>query len=174
MLKISALRAVRLALTAAALMILVALLWMGGRRARAEPVNADGTTPLEMTVVGGPDLNPNSGGRASPVEVRIFDLAASKAFESADFQSLFEGAGEVLKQDLVAQEEFMLRPGDIQPRNRNLAPQVKVLGVTAAFRDVEHAIWRLTIPVVPGRRNFLLIDVDRSVIRLMPVDPAQP
>jgi type VI secretion system protein VasD len=174
MLKNFGMRQVRLALTAAAPMILVALLWMSGRLARAEPVGAAAPTPVEITVVGGPDLNPNSGGRASPVEVRIFDLAASTSFESADLQSLFERAGEVLKQDLVAQEEFILHPGDIQPRNRNLAPQVKVLGVTAAFRDVEHAIWRLTIPVVPGRRNFLLIDLDRSVIRLMPVDPAQP
>jgi type VI secretion system protein VasD len=159
--------------SAGSLAVLVGVLWGLGRFTLAEPVPAGGPTPVELTVVGGTELNPNAQGRASPVVVRIFDLAAVKTFESADFEALFERPGEVLKHDLIAQEEFVLRPGDIQQRNRSLQPQVRALGVAAGFRDLEHAVWHLTVPVKPGQRNFLLIDLDRDRIRLETVDPGQ-
>jgi type VI secretion system protein VasD len=137
----------------------------------AAPTPAATPTPLELTIVGGPELNPNAEGRASPVVVRIFDLAAATAFESADLQTLFEHPDAALRHDLIAQEEFILRPGEIQQHNRSLQPQVQALGVAAAFRDLEHAVWRLTVLVKTGRRNLLLIDVDRNTVRL--VDPGQ-
>jgi type VI secretion system protein VasD len=149
------------------------VLWLAGLLALAAPAAGAEPTSVELTVVGGPDLNPNTQGRASPVVVRIFDLTTSGGFESADYQALFEHASDALKQDLVAQDEFVLRPGDIQERNRSLQPQVQVLGVAAAFRDQTQAVWHLTVPLRPGRRNFLLIDLDRNTIRLMPVDSGQ-
>jgi type VI secretion system protein VasD len=160
--------------SAAALAALVALLWVTGPTFTcAEPAPADGVTAVELTIVGGPALNPNVQGRPSPVVVRIFDLSAATAFESADFTALFDQPGEPLKYDVVAQEELVLRPGDIQQRNRGLQPQVRALGVVAAFRDLEHAVWRATVPVKLGRRNFLLIDLDQDRIRVETVDPGQ-
>ena len=159
--------------SAGSLAVLLGVLWAWERFTSAEPVPAEGPTPVELTVVGGPELNPNAQGRASPVLVRVFDLAAAKTFESADYEALFEHPGDVLKHDLIAQEEFVLRPGDIQQRNRSLQPQVRALGVAAGFRDLEHAVWHLAVPVKPGQRNFLLIDLDRDRIRLETVDPGQ-
>lgn len=153
------------------LAVLVAMLWTGGPSTLAEQVPAGAPIPVELTVVGGTELNPNAQGRASPVVVRIFELSAAQAFDSADYAALFEHPGDALKHDLVAQEEFVLRPGDIQQHNRSVQPQVQALGVAAAYRDLEHAAWRLTVPVKPGQRNFLLIDLDRDQIRLVPVDP---
>jgi type VI secretion system protein VasD len=141
------------------------------------PLRADASaavaTPLELTIVGGPGMNPNAQGRASPVVVRIFDLKAVKAFEAADYPALFERPGEALKDDLVAQEEFVLRPGEIRHRDRILGPQVQALGVAAAFREMATANWHLTVPVTPGRRNLLLIDLDADKIRLPAVDPGR-
>jgi type VI secretion system protein VasD len=168
-------RAVHLALSAArSLAWVAALLVLAVRLASAQAVAAGGTTPVELTVVGGPTLNLNAQGRPSPVVVRIFDLGAAAAFEAADYTALFEHPGDALKTDLLAQEEFVLRPGDIQQHNRDLQPGVQVLGVAAAFRDMPHAVWHLTVPLTPGRRNFLLVDLDRNTIRLMPVDQGQP
>lgn len=155
--------------SAGSLAVLVGVLVLAGQLALAEPVPAAAPTAVELTVVGGPGLNPNTQGRASPVVVRIFDLAAVKAFESADFEALFEHADAVLKHDLVAQDELVLRPGEIQQHNRSLEPRVQALGVAAAFRDLGNAVWHLTVPLKPGRRNLLLIDLDRNTIRL--VDP---
>jgi type VI secretion system protein VasD len=158
---------------AGSLAVVVGVQWALGQFTLAEPVPAADPIPVELTVVGGTELNPNAQGRASPVVVRIFDLSAAKTFESADFEALFEHPGDALKHDLIAQEEFVLRPGDIQQRNRSLQPQVRALGVAAGFRDLEHAVWHLTVPVKPGQRNFLLIDLDRDRIRLETVDPGQ-
>jgi type VI secretion system protein VasD len=139
------------------------------------PLRADAsvTTPLELTIVGGPGMNPNAQGRASPVVVRIFDLKAVRAFEAADYPALFERPGEALKDDLVAQEEFVLRPGQIQHRDRILGPQVRALGVAAAFREIDGATWHLTVPVTPGRPNLLLIDLDADKIHLPTIDPGR-
>lgn len=150
--------------------ILIGLAWMTGPVAVAQPAPAGGVTTVELTVVGGPALNPNSQGRPSPVVVRIFDLAATGAFAAANFATLFEHP-DSLKQDLLAQEELVLRPGDIQERNRDLKANVYALGVAAAFRDMDHAVWQLTVPLKPGMRNFLLVHVDQNRIRLETIDP---
>jgi type VI secretion system protein VasD len=133
-----------------------------------------GATELELTIVGGPQLNPNSEGRASPVVVRVFGLKASQGFESADYAALFERATETLKADVLAQEEFVLRPGDIQHRDRAPGPQERVIGVAAAFRRIEGALWKLVIPLKPGVRNQLLIDLNADRVRLAPVDVGPP
>jgi len=156
------------------LSLALALLALATRLALAQSAPGAAATPLELTVVGGPTLNLNAQGRPSPVVVRIFDLGASAAFEAADFTGLFEHPGDALRTDLLAQEEFTLRPGDIQEHNRDLPPRVQSLGVAAAFRDIQQAVWHLTVPLKPGRRNFVLIDLDRNTIRLMPVDQGQP
>ena len=156
--------------TAGSLAYLGGILWCAGGLALAEQVAADGPTPVEVTIVGGPELNPNAQDRPSPVVLRIFDLAETKTFEAADYDALFEHPSDALKREVLAKDEFMLRPGDIEQRNRSLPAAVRALGVAAAFRDLEHATWRLTVPVKRGQRNFLLIDLDRSTIRLVTVD----
>jgi len=140
--------------------------------AGADPAPA--TTPVELTVVGGAALNPNAEGRPSAVVVRIYDLAAAHAFEAADFQALFEHPEDALKSDLLAQEEFMIRPGEIQQHNRSVKREVLALGVVVAFRDLTQGVWHLSVPLKPGQRNFLLVDLDRNTIRLVPVDQGQP
>ncbi len=147
-----------------------ALFVLAWRLTLAQAEHAPALTPVELTVVGGPALNPNSQGRASPVVVRIFELGATQIFESTEFAALFEHAEEALKADLLKQEEFVLHPGEIQQHNRDLGPQVRALGVVAAFRDLGQSVWRLTVLSKPGRRQFLLIGVDGTTIRLVPID----
>jgi type VI secretion system protein VasD len=155
---------------AQSLALLAGVLALGAHLVLGEADPTAAPTAVELTVVGGPTLNPNTEGRASPVVVRIYELGAAQAFETADFAALFEHPGETLKTDLLAQEEFMLRPGEIQQHDRNLEARVRVLGFVAAFRDLGQAVWHLAVAVKPGQRNFLLIDLDRNTIRVVPVD----
>lgn len=128
------------------------------------------SVPVELTIVGGTQLNPNAQGRASPVVVRVFELTSASAFDAADFAAIFDHPSDALSRQIVKQEEMILRPGDIQKHDRELSSQVALLGIAAAFRDIDHAIWHVTVSVEPGRRNILLVDLDHDAIRLVPVE----
>ena len=138
----------------------------------SQPSDAPATI-IELTVVGGPALNQNAQGRPSPVLVRIFDLSATQAFQSADYSALFDKPTAALQQDVLAQEEFILRPGDMQEHNRAPRPGLVALGVAAGFRDLAHAKWRIVVQIVPGLRNGLLVELDQERIRLEPIDSHQ-
>jgi type VI secretion system protein VasD len=81
--------------------ILLALISAVAQVAAAESPASSTATSVELTVVGGPDLNPNAEGRASPVVVRIFDLATVPRFEAADYATKFEKV-ETLKGTVLA------------------------------------------------------------------------
>lgn len=138
---------------------------MAGAVAYAETPTA-ATTPLELTITGGASLNPNASGRPSPVVVRIFQLTAAKTFDAADYLALFERPAESLKKELLVVDEFVLRPGEAREYNRPLTPDVKVLAVAAAFRDIANASWHLAVPVKAGRRNAFVIHLDQTNIQI--------
>jgi type VI secretion system protein VasD len=137
----------------------------------AAPKAADGFS-IETTLVGGPNLNPNLEGRASPVVVRLFELKRTAAFEAASFSALFDRPKEALGDDLISQEEFVLRPGEIRHHDRSGAPSAAALGLAAAFRTLEGDSWRLSVPVAAGAHNLLLIDFDHHRIQA-PFQPGQ-
>lgn len=131
----------------------------------AEPPAAPEAFSIEVTLVGGPNLNPNLEGHASPVVVRLFELRRTAAFQAASFEALFSHAKEALGDDLVAQEEFLLRPGEIRHHDRIGGPGAAALGLVAAFRTLEGDSWRLIVPVAAGVHNLVLVDFDQHRIR---------
>ncbi|MGM0433416.1 MAG: type VI secretion system lipoprotein TssJ [Pseudomonadota bacterium] len=103
----------------------------------------------------GDSLNPDSEKRASPVLVRLYQLRQPDAFRDAGFDALHEDPEKVLGDDLLGMEETMLRPGGDWYTERALAEGTRYLGVTAAFRNIDDARWRLVQPAdgiffVPG------------------------
>ena len=149
---------------------LVPLLGMGVASAsptESTPVEA---TFLELTLVGGPALNPDTQGRPSPVVVRILDLVNSEAFEASDFDQVFDHPHPALQHDVLGRQEVVLHPGEILHFERDVPSPVRSLGVAAGFRDLEHAAWHLTVSIMSGRRNFLLINVDQDAIRIETID----
>jgi type VI secretion system protein VasD len=145
-----------------------------GSTGRAEPAPDQGSAApakpepfsIEATLVGGPNLNPNLEGRASPVVVRLFELKQTGAFKAAGFAALFDRSQEALGADLLGQQEFILRPGEIRRYERAGSPIAAALGLAAAFRTPEKDSWRLIVPLAPGLHNLLLIDFDNNQIRV--------
>jgi type VI secretion system protein VasD len=145
-----------------------------GSTGRAEPAPDQGSAApakpepfsIEATLVGGPNLNPNLEGRASPVVVRLFELKQTGAFKAASFAALFDRSQEALGADLLGQQEFILRPGEIRHYDRAGSPMAAALGLAAAFRSPEKESWRLVVPLAPGVHNLLLIDFDDNQIRV--------
>jgi type VI secretion system protein VasD len=106
---------------------------------------------LQISVSTTADVNPDLRNRASPVTVRVYALKSAAAFESADFFSLYEKDAATLGQDVVRREELLLRPGETKPLEMVLPPEAKVIGVFAAFRDLEHARWRTIRTIEIGK-----------------------
>lgn len=111
-------------------------------------------------------VNPDSRGRPSPVVVRLYELKSLAAFNGADFFSIYERDKETLGAELLAREEYLLRPGEKRQLERKLQPEATYVGVIAAFRDLEHAQWRGTMAVAPGQVVQVLIKLEGSNISI--------
>lgn len=104
-------------------------------------------TLIQATVAAAADVNPDGAGRASPVVVRLLELKALGAFESADFFALSEKSRETLGVELVASEEFVLQPGERKKFDRPLQDDTRFVAAVAAFRDLDRSTWRAAVPV---------------------------
>lgn len=146
--------------TRVAVLACVALLLAGCFGGKPPAAPAPGNTRIKGTIEVAATVNPDARGRPSPVVVKIYDLSAPTAFNSADFFSLFERDKETLGADLVAVEEFQLLPGEKRPFDRMLPPTVRYVSVLAGFRAVETAQWRATLPVQSNKLNQVLIKLE--------------
>jgi type VI secretion system protein VasD len=54
----------------------------------------------------------------------------------------------------------------LQTINKLLAPEVRALGVVAAFRDLERARWRAAATLVPGKDNVATVSVEDLAVRV--------
>ncbi len=125
---------------------------------------APSPTTLKAQLVAASAINPDLGGRPSPVVVRIYALKASSAFENADFFSLYDNEQATLKTDLLARDELEMMPGGEKQISREFPPDVQYLGVVAAFRDIDQAQWRAIAPLKKESKNALTIELgERSI-----------
>jgi len=121
-------------------------------------------TVVAATLQASANVNPDARKRASPLVVRIYELKSSAAFDAADFLSLYERDQATLAAEMGAREEFTLRPGDSQPWEKTVGPEVRFIGVIAAFRDIERARWKALVPVKANLRNVVTIRADEITI----------
>ncbi|SFG09963.1 type VI secretion system protein VasD [Duganella sp. CF458] len=102
---------------------------------------------IQANIAVASDVNPDARGRASPIVLRLFELKNLGAFQNADFFSLLERDKEALGGELLAREEFTLRPGENKHFDRPLQAETRYVAVIAAFRDLEKSSWRAAVPV---------------------------
>jgi type VI secretion system protein VasD len=121
---------------------------------------------IQLSVAAGADANPDARKRASPVTVRVYALKSSAPFDAADFFSLYEKDTATLGAELVQREEFLLRPGEEKAMPLKFGPEVKAIGVMAAFRDLERARWRAVHVVDVGKSVELKVKLSGSQIGL--------
>jgi type VI secretion system protein VasD len=117
-------------------------------------------TELVGSVQASANVNPSVSKRPSPLLLRVYELKSSTAFGNADFVSLYQRDQAELGAEMVGRQEFSLNPGDTQVLAKIAAPETRFLGVVAAFRDVEHAVWRAVVPVVPNQKQRIVISAD--------------
>ena len=123
-------------------------------------------TVVEMTVSAASDINPDPSGHPAPVVVRIYRLATDTQFKALDYFQLADSAAAKLGPDLLGVSDVTVTPGSSQVITRELKPGEQILGVTAAFRDIDHASWRATAPVPPNRTTRFHINIEGKSVAI--------
>jgi type VI secretion system protein VasD len=131
------------------------LAWLGGclglvlvLAGCSSPPPPPGVIELTLRAEGG--INPDASGRPSPVVVRVYQLASSPKFDTADFFQLFDQETATLGADLSTREEVALAPGETRVITAELKPGAQFVGLVAAFRDIDASSWR-ALRAVPAQ-----------------------
>ena len=127
---------------------------------------SSGPPLVQGTIRAEPAVNPDRGGRPSPIVVRVYELKAVAAFNGADFFALYDKEQETIGGDLVGREEFLLQPSESRQYRRQFQPDTKFIGVIGAYRDLEQSRWRQVIPVPAKSKATLTISVQARAVSL--------
>lgn len=139
-------------------------------------------TKLDLTITAADDVNPDDKERAAPIMVRLYELKSENAFGAADYFSLHNNDKTLLAADLLAREEFILRPGDVKTVRRKSHPDTTAIGLLAGYRDLPNATWRVVHRLapapeaswyraaIPANKAKLQIQLESQGIRLTAID----
>jgi type VI secretion system protein VasD len=125
-----------------------------------------GPPSIGVTIATAPDVNPDARNRPSPILVRFYELKSPTAFQAADFFSILDREKDTLGAELVMRDEFSLAPMGKQEFKRTLQADTKFIGVVAAYRDIDRAVWRSSF-AVPAKRSVAInvrLDARRMTI----------
>jgi type VI secretion system protein VasD len=123
---------------------------------------------LNLTITGTADQNPDTAGRASPVAVRIYQLAATAKFEQADVFALKDHEMQTLGPESMGSQEVLISPGDTKTVKVDLKPMVSSIGVAVMYRDIDAAKWRATESAAPNGPTNLTATVGKLALTLKP------
>ncbi|MCC7200307.1 MAG: type VI secretion system lipoprotein TssJ [Gammaproteobacteria bacterium] len=121
--------------------IAVGLLALGAC-ASAPPPAPPPPVPADFSVTAGADINPDAGGRASPVVVRVYYLLGDSTYRNSDFDALYDRPDAALGKDLLGRYEQVLRPGQSVQLKVDVPVGTRAVGAVAAFRDIGNSHWR--------------------------------
>lgn len=93
--------------------------------------------------------------------LRIYQLGSAGGFEKADFFQLNDKDAALLGSDLLGKEQAVLTPGDTKTMSFEVKPGTRFIGVTAAYRDIDKAVWRVDVPVPPNQTTKIAVSVDK-------------
>ncbi|RFO96237.1 type VI secretion system lipoprotein TssJ [Rhodoferax lacus] len=130
-------------------------------------------TKLMLSIEAAPGVNPDTSLRPSPIKVRIYELKDASAFSEADYFSLDTSDKIALAADMLAKDEFILRPGESRSIERKSNAQTTAIGVLAGYRDLPNATWRTTYklkeaPAASWMRMLLPANRAELLIQLQP------
>jgi type VI secretion system protein VasD len=130
-------------------------------------------TSVELTLLSSERLNPTLAGESAPLRIKLYQLKNTATFERADFFALFGSASATLGADLIEEQELLIRPGETRTLQRELDDASLHLGVVAAFRDLDRAVWRQTHAVAPHQHTRLIITFDARSLVIAPAPAAE-
>lgn len=99
----------------------------------------------QLVLTAEPGINPDVGGRASPVVVRIYQLAEEGAFQRASIGDLLHDDAKALGESMKARKELVVTPGASVTVALERAAGATLVAVAVGFRD-PGARWKALAP----------------------------
>jgi type VI secretion system protein VasD len=127
----------------------------------AEPPPKAPPSPVQVHMVVSELANPDLNERPSPIVIRIYELKSLGKFEEGDFYKLFENYDSLLGPELIASEQYHLKPGEVNIVKRTLSADTRYIAVSAAFRDINRAIWKDTVQLTDDKTSDLLVFIEK-------------
>ena len=112
------------------------------------------------------EVNPDMMGRPSPVVIRIYDLKSDDTFNNADFFALYENDASILGNDMTGRDEMQISPGDNASMEKELTMDTRYVGVIAAYRDLDNAMWRGVIETPIDETTYIDVTLDKLTLTL--------
>ncbi len=102
---------------------------------------------LKLDLVAREGVNSDDKDQPMSVVVRVYQLKDDKALQSAEYDKVLADDVTVLKDNLLARKELVLRPGAAISLDEPLDKDALAVGVVAFFRkENKDATWRVVIP----------------------------
>ncbi|CAN5887494.1 hypothetical protein BH11PSE13_BH11PSE13_39440 [soil metagenome] len=98
---------------------------------------------LDISIEAARDLNTDIKGRGAPMLLRVYELKSDIAFQEADFFALQNTDKAVLGADLLAVDQFIMRPGETRKIQRKSNPETTAIAIFAGYRDLPTSVWRV-------------------------------
>jgi type VI secretion system protein VasD len=99
---------------------------------------------LEISITADNDMNVDTKGAGAPLLLRVYELKSATLFQDADFFALQDHDKTLLGAELLAFDQFMMRPGETREIRRQANSGTTAIGIFAGYRDLPNAVWRLT------------------------------
>lgn len=131
-----------------------------------EPVTED----LEIRITAATNVNPDPEQRPSPIVLHMLQLTDIEEFNRAEYFALARNDAAALGGDVLNKTEVVMKPGDYRETELRLSQQTAYIGFVAGYRDIEHAQWRITQRVVPGKTDWISINLDEKQISIIEVN----
>ena len=125
----------------------------------AEPTKPESpkSVPASVNLLVSDNINQDSDGNVSPVQVRIFLTEDSEAFKRPAFEQIFEFSGEQF--NTKPQSIRTVRAGSVESIELDIEADHEVLAVAVGFRDISKAKWLETVNldvIKSSSFNFIL------------------
>ncbi len=93
------------------------------------------------------DVNPDDNERPSPIQVKVYELAARTTFDNLDFQGLFNNGTAQLSDELISEKTFFIQPNETISHKIELNKSATHIAIVAAYRKIDSARWKYIYPV---------------------------
>jgi type VI secretion system protein VasD len=118
-------------------------------------------------------VNETSSGLPLSTVVRLYQLKDSKTFAQLEYVQLQNNDLDLLKADLVATKDVVMRPGSSASVSEPMQKDAEYVGVVAFFRTpASNGVWKLLIPKKQWKdTDPVKIKVQNNVLTMVGADP---